>query len=194
MDQVLVALAASIALATALITGGRLANLARVQLRRSSLLPLALGAQIVVISLLPGAAPGLHKVVHVATYGALALFMWSNRRLPGLKLIASGAATNAAAIIANGGVMPASAAALARAGMPADKGAEFANSAALAAPKLSWLGDVFAIPASWPLSNVFSVGDLLIAIGLTITLHSCSQSALARRPRQVSLDARGRQA
>jgi uncharacterized protein DUF5317 len=134
-----------------------------------------------VISLLPGAFTGLHKPVHIATYAALAVVMWSNRRLPGLKLIAAGAAANAAAITANGGVMPASAAALARAGMPPDKGAEFANSAALADAKLSWLGDVFAVPASWPLSNVFSLGDLLIAIGLTITLHACSQSRLASR-------------
>jgi hypothetical protein len=77
--------------------------------------------------------------------------------------------------------MPASAAALARAGMPPDKGAQFANSAAIADAKLSWLGDVFAVPASWPLSNVFSLGDLVITIGLTIMLHSCAQSRLATR-------------
>ena len=175
----LVALAACLALASVLITGGRLANLALVPLRRGYLVPLALGAQIVVISLLPGAFAGLHEPVHIATYAALAVFLWSNRQLAGLKLIAAGAAGNAAAIIANGGVMPASAAALARAGMTPDKGAEFANSAAMPDANLSWLGDVFAIPASWPLTNVFSLGDLLITIGLTITLHSCSRSRLA---------------
>jgi hypothetical protein len=179
--QMLVALAACLALATVPIAGGRLANLALVPLRRGYLVPVALGAQIVVISVVPGAFTGLHEPVHIATYAALAVFLWSNRQLPGLKLIAAGAAANAAAITANGGVMPASAAALARAGMTPDKGAEFANSAATADAELSWLGDVFAIPASWPLSNVFSLGDLLIIIGLTITLHCCSRSRLASR-------------
>jgi hypothetical protein len=36
--------------------------------------------------------------------------------------------------------------------------------------RLWFLGDVFAIPASWPLANVFSVGDLLIAIGCVWTI------------------------
>jgi hypothetical protein len=198
IDQMLVALAACVALATVIITGGRLAELALVRLRHSYLVPLALGAQIMVVSLVPGSFEGLHKPVHIATYAALAAFLWSNRHLPGLVIIAVGAAGNAAAITANGGVMPASAAALARAGMPADKGTEFANSAAMESAKLSWLGDVFAVPASWPISNVFSIGDLLIAIGLTTTLHWCCQSRLAicaarlrRKTRQVLTDRLG---
>jgi hypothetical protein len=32
--------------------------------------------------------------------------------------------------------------------------------------KLSWLGDVFAIPKAWPLSNVFSVGDVIVVIAI----------------------------
>jgi hypothetical protein len=172
----LVALAACLALATVLVTGGRLATLAQVPLRRGYLVALALGAQVMVISVLPGTLPGLHRPVHLASYAALGAFMWCNRQLPGLKLIAAGAAANAAAITVNGGVMPASAAALARAGMPLDKGAEFANSAAVADARLSWLGDIFAIPASWPLSNVFSIGDLLIAAGVAVALHVCSRS------------------
>ena len=35
------------------------------------------------------------------------------------------------------------------------------NSGVLAAPRLAFLGDVFAIPAGWPLANVFSIGDVL---------------------------------
>ena len=41
----------------------------------------------------------------------------------------------------------------------------FQNSTALAEPRLAFLGDVFHLPASWPLSNVFSVGDVPIALG-----------------------------
>ena len=41
----------------------------------------------------------------------------------------------------------------------------FANSAYVANARLWFLGDVFAVPASWPFANVFSIGDVLIAVG-----------------------------
>jgi Family of unknown function (DUF5317) len=55
----------------------------------------------------------------------------------------------------------------------------FHNSTALADPRLAFLGDIFFIPASWPLSNVFSVGDVLIALGIVWALHRICQSRLA---------------
>jgi predicted MFS family arabinose efflux permease len=48
---------------------------------------------------------------------------------------------------------------------------EFANSAAVAEPKLWFLGDVFALPAGWPMANVFSIGDLLLLAGAFVLLH-----------------------
>ena len=47
------------------------------------------------------------------------------------------------------------------------------------APRLAFLGDVFFIPVSWPLSNVFSVGDVLVALGIVWALHRICQSRLA---------------
>jgi hypothetical protein len=38
-------------------------------------------------------------------------------------------------------------------------------------PRLAFLGDVFAIPRGWPLANVFSVGDVLIAVGVVVAVH-----------------------
>jgi hypothetical protein len=175
----LLGIAAVLALLTALVTGGRLAALADLQLRRSYLVAIALGAQIIVVSIVPGSFDGLHEPVHLATYVVLAAFLWSNRQIVGLPLVAAGAATNAAAIFANDGVMPASPSALATAGMPADKAGEFANSAVVDHAQLSWLGDIFAVPASWPLSNVFSVGDGLIALGVAVALHGVSESRAA---------------
>jgi hypothetical protein len=67
-------------------------------------------------------------------------------------------------IAVNGGTLPASADAVRRAGIP--PGAEFLNSAVLSHPVLPWLGDVFAWPQPLPLANVFSVGDVLIGIGV----------------------------
>jgi hypothetical protein len=175
----LLGIATVLALLTVLVTGGRLSALAELQLRRSYLVAIALGAQIVVVSIVPGSFDGLHEPVHLATYVVLAAFLWSNRRIVGLPLVAAGAATNAAAIFANDGVMPASPSALATAGMPADKATEFANSAVVDQAQLPWLGDIFAVPASWPLSNVFSVGDLLIALGVAVALHGLSESRAA---------------
>jgi hypothetical protein len=97
-----------------------------------------------------------------------------------MALVALGAALNLLAITANGGVMPASADALAAAGLPAAEPG-FQTSAALADPRLAFLGDVFAIPASWPLSNVFSAGDVCIGAGLAWGLHRVCGSRLVPR-------------
>lgn len=43
---------------------------------------------------------------------------------------------------------------------------------------LLFLGDVFAIPASWPFANVFSVGDVLIAVGAAYSIHATCGSRL----------------
>lgn len=42
----------------------------------------------------------------------------------------------------------------------------FTNSGPLEAPRLWFLGDIFAIPSGFPLANVFSVGDVLILAGV----------------------------
>src|SRR5581483_5559131 len=88
-----------------------------------------------------------------------------------------GGLANFVAIIANGGVMPASRRALEIAGHAHVHG--FANSTAVAHPKLLFLGDVFAIPPSVPLHNVFSIGDVLIVVGIFLALHRQCESYLA---------------
>jgi hypothetical protein len=76
--------------------------------------------------------------------------------------------------------------------MPADKDAiaslpqaakgDFANSQVLAHPKLQFLGDVFATPPSWPLHNVFSVGDVVLLIGVAVLAHvACASRLVPRR-------------
>ena len=66
------------------------------------------------------------------------------------------------------------------AGLPVDEPG-FQSSTAVDGPQLAFLGDVFAIPASWPLSNVFSVGDLLIGLGLAWGMHRICGSRLVPR-------------
>ena len=61
---------------------------------------------------MPGGSHWLHSVLHIASYGLDAYFVFVNRRLVGVAVVALGAGLNLLAITTNGGVMPASAAAL----------------------------------------------------------------------------------
>ena len=143
--------------------GGRLSRLAAVRLRRLPVILLALAAQVAVLQL-PVGRGRTAEAVHVASYLAAAAFIWVNRRVPGLLVLAVGAASNGVTIAVNGGVLPADASAMARAGIVQSSG-DFVNSGVLDHPRLAFLGDIFAIPAGVPLANVFSVGDVLIVLG-----------------------------
>jgi hypothetical protein len=169
-----------LALATVPLAGGRLSALTELHFRAPWLALTAVVTQLVIITILPGGDQTLHRVLHMGTYGLLAVFVWLNRRTPGLLVIGLGGLLNAIAIAANGGVMPATRAALERAGIDQNAG-DFANSTAVAHPHLQFLGDVFAIPAGWPAANVFSVGDVVIAVGVLIALHGICDSSLGRR-------------
>ena len=47
---------------------------------------------------------------------------------------------------------------------------EIANSAVVTHPNLAVFTDIFAIPSWMPLVNVFSIGDVLIAVGLAVVV------------------------
>ena len=173
----------ALSLLTVPLFGCRLERLSQVRLRRAPLIFAALAIQIVIVNVMPGGNPGLHQALHLFSYGLAAMFLIANRRVAGMWLLAIGAAANFSAIVANNGIMPASAGALRAAGeAPSTK---FLNSAFIAHPRLLFLGDVFAIPKAWPLHNVFSIGDVCIAFGAGIAIHSISGSRLARRRRVI---------
>src|SRR3954465_15862194 len=163
---------------------GRLSALADVPLRRPELAIAAIITQIVVISLLPSGNHTLHTTAHLASYGLLGLFALTNRRIAGVPVIALGGLSNFVAIAANGGVMPTRAGAADSGGHKAAAG-EFINSRVLEHPKLQFLGDVFATPASWPLHNVFSIGDAILLVGVSILVHAACHSKLPPRHRST---------
>jgi hypothetical protein len=168
-------------LASVPLAGGRLGALADVQLRRPSLAVAAILMQIVVISILPAGNHTLHTSVHIASYVLLGAFAFGNRRIVGVPIVALGGLLNFTAIAANGGVMPASRKALASLPQVAEKG-DFANSQVLAHPHLQFLGDIFATPSSWPLHNVFSIGDLVLFAGVIVLTHvTCGSRLVPRR-------------
>jgi len=166
-----------LALATVPMFGGRLGALAELRFRYAWALFGALGVQVVIVSVIPDAHGPFHGAAHIGSYLLAGLFVVGNWRLPGMWLIALGGAMNLAAIAANGGVIPASPAALVTAGRAVSQ-AGFRNSAPLADPNLAFLGDIFALPPPFPFHNVFSVGDLCIALGAAVALHRICGSRL----------------
>ena len=142
------------------LSGGRLTALLDIRLRYGWLLFAALGTQLLIMRVVPGASTW-HQAAHLLSYVLAGGFVYGNRRLPHFVTLASGGVLNLAAIAANGGTMPARAAAVVSAGLEHAAG-EFHNSATVAGAKLAFLGDVFAIPEAWPLSNTFSVGDIVL--------------------------------
>ncbi len=169
-----------LALVTVPLAGGRLMRIADVSFRWGWAILIAIGLQIFVISFLPDRFGELPEWLHITSYVFAALFILANIRVPGMALIGLGALCNAIAIVANSGVMPASPAALEGAGLePSAEG--FANSTALEDPRLLFLGDIFYIPDSVPiLDNVFSVGDVLIAVGVFLLVHAVAGSRWVR--------------
>ena len=169
---------AALALLLALLRRHALTALRRARFRGAYLLPAALGLQVLVVNVFPWLPHVVGSVVHLVSYGMLAVFLGKNIRLPGMRLTGLGAAANAVTISVNGGVLPASAAALRAAGWdPRDTG--FANSASLASPHLAVLGDNYVTPSWVPFANVYSLGDVLIIAGVVLLVEGLTR----RRPR-----------
>jgi hypothetical protein len=173
----LVALACLLAACSPLLLGRSLAPLAGLLLRGLGLIWGALLAQVVLVyAPLPRAGA---VALHLTTYAVAVAVIWINRSLPGLAIVGLGAAANGVTIALNGGMLPARLGALEAAGFAPERA--FANSGVVTDPVLPWLGDVFAWPAPLPLANVFSVGDVLIVLGVGWGSHR-----LAARARRAS--------
>jgi len=162
-----VALALPLALGLGLSTlvGGSLRALAELRIRALALFYGALALQIVAFPFrpLPWHTPDdAATLLWIASYGLLFAAAALNRRVPGVQVVLAGMACNLAAVLANGGHMPVRPQAMRAAGYDY---VVHANSAALAHPRLPLLIDRWAVPSWIPGGNVFSVGDVLIALG-----------------------------
>jgi hypothetical protein len=112
--------------------------------------------------------------VYVISTGVVLGVVVRNIRMTGLPVVALGAGSNLAAIVANGGYMPSDPGALASAGMRPAEGPT--NGIVVGDPVLRPLTDVFALPAGFPLANVFSVGDVLIALGVVVAIAAAMRA------------------
>jgi hypothetical protein len=149
--------------------GGRLGRLGDLQFRWAWLAIAGLLVQVVLFS--PAVAPivgDAGPAIYVVSTAAVLAAVVRNWRIPGLIIVALGAASNLLAIASNGGVMPASPEAVATLGTDAAEG--FSNSVVMTDPALRILTDIFALPAWVPAANVFSIGDVLIGVGVAVVI------------------------
>lgn len=166
----------------ALLLGGRPSRLLVHDFRRAWAVFAALAIQVALFGPWGGAVPDtVSSLLHVGSYGLLFVFAWVNVRAVALVPLVVGMSLNAIAIVANGGAMPLSEDAARAAGI--DPG----GNVRLDADRLSFLGDAFALPAGLPLGNVFSIGDVLVGLGVIAFIVFVS---LGERRRESVLDPR----
>ena len=166
-----------IGLVVGLLLGGRPSALGSIQFRFGWLIGLGFAVQILLFSTpLTDRVGDLGPPLYVLSTGLVFAGLLANVRISGLPIVAIGAACNLAAIVANGGYMPASPAALAAAGMGPVGG--YSNSTVVADPRLAFLTDQYALPTWLPFANVYSLGDVLIGLGIVVAIAA----AMRRRP------------
>ena len=149
--------------------GGRLNGLVALRIRWAPVILLGLVAQLVLFSDPVTSRIGdLGPALYVGSTAVVLLAVIRNGAIPGIAIVAAGAASNLLAIVANGGYMPAARTALAALGKL--EPAVYSNSAVMPEPALSPLTDIFAMPRWLPGANIFSVGDVLIGVGIAATV------------------------
>src|SRR5262245_25675559 len=160
-------------IAVALLRGGSLHNFAAVRLRWLPLVFGGLTLQLLIFtpfreeSLISVATPWLYII------SMLMLAAWAavNRHIPGIAFMATGLLLNLTVIAANGGYMPVLSEAIRTAGMPVSYGIDGRHNSlatfATGGVHLWLLADIIPIP----FAGVFSIGDVLLTLGVAICCY-----------------------
>lgn len=160
----------------AYLQGGRFSNLNRLEFKQPYLAFIAIFIQILLFSfnfpedsLIVKGQPYLY----IFSFLPLFIFIWLNRQIPGMKIIATGILSNFLVIVANGGYMPSHPAALSAAGITevAESGSYHNSVIAGNQTPLWFLSDIFYLPSYIPFANVFSIGDVIIAAGAFVLIR-----------------------
>jgi hypothetical protein len=164
-----------IGLVVGFVGGGRLSAIGDLRFRWAPLVIAGFLAQVVLFSDAVASRVGdLGPALYVGSTLAVVVAVLRNAAIPGMPLVALGAASNLAAIVANGGFMPASPGAVAALGR--DIPAIYSNSAVLAQPALAPLTDIFALPPWLPFNNIFSIGDVILGVGVALAIATAMRS------------------
>ena len=163
-----------------LLLGGRASGLASIHFRWAILAVLGFAVQVVLFSERVSAAVGdAGPPIYVLSTGLVLVAVLRNLAIRGMAVVALGATSNLVAIVANGGYMPADPAAAAEFGRGAQ--AAYSNSRIIEAPALAPLTDVIALPRWLPFTNIVSVGDVLIAVGIAIVIAAAMRAGRVAR-------------
>ena len=154
--------------------GGRLSHLTGLRLRWLWIIPVALAIQLMIFPLFSRTPllPYATVPLHVLSYVLAGVWLIANLREPPLVVMVSGALSNFVTVAVNGGRMPASETALRAAGWSetADllvSQGDYGNVVLMGeTTRLNWLGDYLYLPEWVPFAVAFSIGDVLIMVGL----------------------------
>jgi hypothetical protein len=152
--------------------GGRLRRVADADLRRTWLLFVGVAVQLGVDAAaardwLPDAGRSGWSLLLLSQLLVVG-FVASNRRLPGMWLIACGLVANAVVIAANN-AMPVDPAAIRAIGLEGAEVPPGKHTLMTGSTRLPWLADIVPVP---PLRSIISVGDVAIAAGLLPLAHA----------------------
>ena len=170
-----------IGLAVGLALGGRASGLTELTFRWRGAVLAGIVTQVLLFSTpLNGMVGTLGPLIYVGSTALVLAAILVNRRITGMPVIALGAGSNMSAIIANGGYMPADPGAMASLGQTIS--GAYSNSVIVHDPALRPLTDIFALPGWLPFANVYSIGDVVIGIGVVIVIVAAMRGASSPAP------------
>jgi hypothetical protein len=126
--------------------------------------------------------------LYVLSMVLLVVWVWRNLHIPGIVLTVSGLLMNTAAIVVNGGLMPVDPLAAEYAGTLAAYSEPVHNNshATTEGVQLWLLTDIFPVPNGIPFANVFSLGDILLTVGIsTLAYQTIRYGSRPSAPEQV---------
>jgi hypothetical protein len=168
-------LALAVGLAPGLLFGGRLDNFARLHFRWPAVVIGAVAVRAAVLATPLNAVEGAQWLYAASLAIIVAWTGWHIARLPGIWLVAAGAALNLVVVVANGARMPV---AMALAGSLVQSG--HVGQYTLMGPDTN-LGQLADWISLGPIPGAYSPGDLVISAGLALTTFLVARRVPAAR-------------
>ncbi|MFD0826985.1 DUF5317 domain-containing protein [Neobacillus sp. M.A.Huq-85] len=177
---------------------GNVRAIAQLKLKWGWMFPLLLAIELVVFIFqnqykFLGQASGS---IYIAVYVIGLFFLWMNRKNPGFLLILAGVFLNFLVMVMNGGRMPVSleaATVLDPSYVTALKEGLYAKHTMLtSSTHLGILGDIIPITKPYPRTQIISIGDIIMNIGIFFFIqHLMIHHPLSKGTKPVSLSLKG---
>ena len=156
--------------------GGRLDALSQVRLRYGVLVFMALAIQITLLAWEPSSNSAWAMVdiaANAASYLCVVAFLVANTHIAGTRVLAAGLALNFLATIS---FSSATLSAMASSGVDM---ASLGAPSALVGSALWYMGDILSMPKGIPFATAFSIGDVMVGLGIFVALREMMQPVRA---------------